>query len=385
MAAAGLTGLTALVRRSRWRGTRLLILCYHGVALGDEHAAVPELYVTAGLLRQRLRHLRDRGCHVLPLAEGLARLRAGTLPPRSVVLTFDDGTRDFAELVVPLLREFQMPATVYLSTYYCGRGQPTFDPALRYLLWRGRASGADVRDLARVRRPLPLNTATARQAAWDAVYGRAQAEAMGGDDKDVLLRRLAGRVGVDYDAFLATGMFQVMAPAQVRALPRELVDVQLHTHRHRMPRSRALFAREIADNSERLAELDAPGARHFCYPSGEYRGDVAAWLRELGVASAVTCVPGVAAPDTDPMLLPRFVDTSAVTMPMFDAWLSGLAHLLPRRPAYRIDPERLRVGAPAGDPALEPALEPAPKPAPRPASRHGLGLPPQEVHQHELA
>lgn len=365
LAAAGLSGLTALVHGSTWRRSRLLILCYHGVSLGDEHEASPDLYMTAGMLRRRLEHLRARRCCVLPLGEAVRRLWEGSLPPRSVALTFDDGTRDFAECAVPLLRDFAMPATVYLSTYYCGRGQPTFDPALRYLLWRGRASGADVCDLARAARPLPLATAAARQAAWDALYGRARAEAMSADDKDDLLRRLAGRLGVDYDAFLASGMFQVMSPDQVRALPRDLVDVQLHTHRHRVPHDRTAFAREIADNREHLAAFGFGGATHFCYPSGEYRGDAARWLGDLGMRSATTCVPGIATRDADPMLLPRFVDTSAVSDATFDAWLSGVADLLPRRRAYRFDPARLR---------------PAPSP-----SRHGLGLPAQEVHQHELA
>lgn len=349
LAAAGLSGLTAWVRRSPWRQSRLLILCYHGVSLADEHESTPELYMTAGLLRRRLEHLRARACHVLPLAEAVHRLRDGTLPPRSVVLTFDDGTRDFAERVVPILREFDVPATVYLSTYYCGRGQPTFDPALRYLLWRGRATGADVRDLAAVDHPLPLASDAARQAAWDALYGRAQSQAMNADEKDALLRRLAERLGVDYDAFLASGMFQVMSPDQVRALPHDLVDVQLHTHRHRMPRDRALFAREITDNRDHLAAVGYPGATHFCYPNGEYRGDAAGWLRELGVESATTCVPGIAAPNTDPMLLPRFVDTSAVSDTAFDAWLSGVAGLLPHRRRYRFDPARLRAASPTGE------------------------------------
>lgn len=343
-----------MVRRSQWRQSRLLILCYHGVSLADEHESAPDLYMTAAVLRRRLERLRARACRVLPLGEAVRRLRDGTLPPRSVALTFDDGTRDFAERAVPLLREFDVPATVYLSTYYCGRGQPTFDTALRYLLWRGRACGADVRDLAGATRPLPLASAAAREAAWDALSERARAAGMSADDKDALLRRLAGRLGVDYDAFVASGMFQVMSPDQVRALPRDLVDVELHTHRHRMPHDRALFAREIVDNRAHLAALGSPHAAHFCYPNGEYRGDAAGWLRALGVRSATTCVPGIAGPETDLMLLPRFVDTSAVSDVAFDAWLSGVAALLPRRRRYRFDAARLRPAAPVTPPVTTP-------------------------------
>jgi hypothetical protein len=195
---------------------------------------------------------------------------------------------------------------------------------------------------------------------------------MGADDKDALLRRVAGRVGVDYDAFVASGMFQVMTPDQVRALPRDLVDVQLHTHRHRVPASRAEFAREIADNRAHLRPLGVPEATHFCYPNGDYRADAAGWLRELGVASATTCVPGIAAPDSDPMLLPRFIDTCLVGDATFDAWLNGVAGLLPRRRAHRLDPARLRAG-------LADGFGTAPR-----RLRDGLGLPPEEVHQDEL-
>ena len=39
-----------------------------------------------------------------------------------VVLTFDDGTRDFHEVVVPLLVRYRVPATLYLATSLVGDG-----------------------------------------------------------------------------------------------------------------------------------------------------------------------------------------------------------------------------------------------------------------------
>jgi peptidoglycan/xylan/chitin deacetylase (PgdA/CDA1 family) len=376
LAASALSGVSAVVGGSRWRRSRLLILCYHGVSLADEHAALPELYMPPDLFGRRLEHLRSRGCNVLPLGPALGRLREGTLPPRSVALTFDDGTQDFAARVVPLLREFGAPATVYIATYYSGRGQPIFDTALRYVLWRGRASGAELGDLlpAPARRPLRVASAAGAEAAWAALFRRSRAEDMTADAKDALLRCVARRVGVDHDAFVASGMFQVMSPGQVRALPRDLVDVQLHTHRHRVPAARAAFEREIADNRAHLLPMGVASATHFCYPNGECRAEAAGWLRGLGVESATTCVPGIAAPHTDPMLLPRFVDTSYVSDATFDAWLSGVADLLPRRRANRFDPARLRAAdAPAGcdGPGGAPSAD-------------RLSLAAEEVHQHEL-
>lgn len=378
LAAVGASGVGALVGSSRWRRSRLLILCYHGVSLRDEHGALPELYIPPSLFRRRLERLRARDCRVLPLGEAVRRLHDGTLPPRSVAITFDDGTQDFAERAVPLLREFDMPATVYVATYYCGRGQPIFDTALRYLLWRGRDTNVDLRDLAGVPDPVRLASEADVQGAWDALYARARRDVLDADTKDALLRCVAGRVGVDYDAFVASGMFQVMSPEQLRGLPRDLVDVQLHTHRHRVPHDPAAFAREIADNRAHLDAVGGSSGTHFCYPNGDYRADAAGWLRALGVESATTCVPGIATRESDPMLLPRFIDTTSISDTTFEAWLSGVADLLPRRRVHKLDPVRLRDGL-----STLPPIAPPPPTVPA-ASRHGLRLPAQEVHQYEL-
>ena len=102
-----------------------------------------------------------------------------------------------------------------------------------------------------------------------------------------------------------------------------------------MPRERHLFVREIADNRNFLAAVGQPSANHFCYPSGAYEECFLPWLSELGVQSATTCDPGLAGPKARMLLLPRLVDSSAVSDVEFEGWLSGMSRLLPRRPIRR--------------------------------------------------
>jgi len=157
LAAANASGLSRLIGASGWRQNRLLILCYHGISDSDLHQWNPSMFMYAEEFRRRLQLLRDAKCHVLGLGEALTRLENGTLPPRSVVLTFDDGFADFHRLAWPILREFGCPATLYLTTYYMLRNVPVFDPALDYLLWTGRNRQLDWPEI--VAQPVSLDPA----------------------------------------------------------------------------------------------------------------------------------------------------------------------------------------------------------------------------------
>jgi Polysaccharide deacetylase len=100
--------------------------------LGDRRG-----YITPDLFRRRLEILARLTYNVLPLDDALKRLWQGSLPSRSVSITFDDGFYDFYHSAVPMLREFGFPATVYQNTAYADRPFPVFTLALDYVFWRG--------------------------------------------------------------------------------------------------------------------------------------------------------------------------------------------------------------------------------------------------------
>lgn len=60
--------------------------------------------------------LLARCFNVLPLDAALKALAAGQVPPRAVCITFDDGYRTIHDLALPILREFGLPATVFVTT-----------------------------------------------------------------------------------------------------------------------------------------------------------------------------------------------------------------------------------------------------------------------------
>lgn len=121
------------VADSKWRRNRLLILCYRRTSFEDEHPWRPTLYVAPELLERRLQALRAIRCSILPLGEALQRLQAGDLPARSVAVTFDDGTYDFYRQAHPLLKKYDVPVTVYQTTYYSDNAMPVFSLICSYI------------------------------------------------------------------------------------------------------------------------------------------------------------------------------------------------------------------------------------------------------------
>lgn len=89
------------------------LLIYHRVGGGTRN----ELDVEVSTFERHLAALADHD--VVSLDAALDRLEAGDTSP-SVVLTFDDGFADVFAHAWPLLRERQLPFTVYLATAYMG-------------------------------------------------------------------------------------------------------------------------------------------------------------------------------------------------------------------------------------------------------------------------
>jgi peptidoglycan/xylan/chitin deacetylase (PgdA/CDA1 family) len=322
-------GLSGWLAQSAWRRSRLLILCYHGIALSDEHRWNPGLYVSAGHLERRLATLRRTGCTVLPLGEAIERLYRRDLPERAIVLTFDDGYYDFMARAWPLLRAYGYPATVYLTTARVEHNLPIVNLFVSYALWKARRSVLSGDGVPGLRGTYTLATGAERQRVI-ADLNTATAR-MNAAPKDLIAKDIVRRLGLDYDALAGARMLTLMRPEEEARLAHEGLDVQLHTHLHRNPSDPELFVRDVLDNRERIEAITGTPATHLCYPSGMYRLSYLPALRREGIASATTCDPGMAAPNADPLLLPRFVDTGGISEIEFEAWLTGIASCLPRR------------------------------------------------------
>src|SRR5581483_2844399 len=106
-ARAAITSFWDYLRRHRVR-----ILMYHSIA----NEPRDRLAISPSSFAAQMQYLADGQFNVISLAAACQLLRTGRTLSKAIVLTFDDGFRNFLTNAAPILQEHGFPATVFIVT-----------------------------------------------------------------------------------------------------------------------------------------------------------------------------------------------------------------------------------------------------------------------------
>lgn len=97
------------------------VLTYHNFTTDPAEANI--LTIPAEAFRKQLRYLEEHGYRVITADQLLDFIEFDEpIPDKSVVITIDDGWRSTYEIALPILKEFDVPATVFIYTDFIGQG-----------------------------------------------------------------------------------------------------------------------------------------------------------------------------------------------------------------------------------------------------------------------
>src|SRR5438445_2821483 len=116
-----ITGAHRLLRRLT--GAIGAVLMMHHVRPEPPPAFAPNqaLVITPTFLANAIRIIRNEGFEIIDLDQALRRVATSTDSSRFVVLTFDDGYRDFSDHALPVLRRLSAPFTIYVTPGFIER------------------------------------------------------------------------------------------------------------------------------------------------------------------------------------------------------------------------------------------------------------------------
>ena len=313
-----------LFRLARYfTGNGLRIICYHGIAVAEEYKYRSRLFIHRELFRRRIEYLQYKRYPILPLGEAVEALAQGRLPSCATVVTMDDGWEGVYSVALPIIKELEVPVTVYVPTFYVVHPMPVFTVTLSYLFWRTTARRVD---LPRRLGEFALDS--------DAEQAEALAQEVGGTltaaERLQFLKEMAEALDVSFAEIETQRLFRAVDKHQLRQLADAGVDIQLHSHRHQwsVDDSRTTVEAEIADNRRFLEQVVSRPLEHFCYPSGIHTLHQGEWLAALGVKSATTIEPGLNYPDTPRFALRRMVDGHPVSDIEFEAEMTGFMEIV---------------------------------------------------------
>src|ERR1700755_1933701 len=121
------------------------VFMLHHVRPGRDAEFQPNrhLEIAPGFLRATLSHLRAQGIDIITMDEVHQRLIERDFSRRFACFTFDDGYRDNRDFALPVLREFDAPATVYVASDFAQGTGRLWGIALEMVI--ARASSIEVK------------------------------------------------------------------------------------------------------------------------------------------------------------------------------------------------------------------------------------------------
>jgi len=121
------------------RTERLPVLLYHGVG-GERPDVLARYRQTAAAFTEQMRWLRRHGYHAVTSDDVLRHFTSGRpFEGRPVMITFDDGYRDFHNVAWPILRAHDFTAEVFIVTDLvggCADWDAEFGPPAPLMDWR---------------------------------------------------------------------------------------------------------------------------------------------------------------------------------------------------------------------------------------------------------
>lgn len=215
-------GIHLLQKLEPWQEQNLYVLAYHRVEEPDptswldpaDVSATPEQF-SAQL------ELLTRCYHPVTLADVLAAQRGETSLPRdAVLLTVDDGYRNFKEVIFPICSRFGIQPVLFLATGVVGSGYYWWDQVYQLIYHSGQAA---------LQTPAgPLGIGSAAEKAWARRELLAALKRLPGDQRETWLREAyAAMVNPPANPSPAT-----LSWDELRSLKAAGVAVAPHTHTH---------------------------------------------------------------------------------------------------------------------------------------------------------
>lgn len=271
-------GVAAKILRVRRSITTpwLTVLTYHRLSQKG-HTTVDDGVATPSAAFERQLQMLTESFDLVGVEDLRRFVRGAQLPRSPLMITFDDGYRDNHDVALPLLTKYGARAVFFVATDYVERRRLFWWDRICHVLKTSQRTVLDLRYPRPMRLLLGPDPEVRARAIAEALRVVKEHFAL---DLDRYLEELGAAADVDISPELERRMVDehLMTWEHVRALRRAGMDVQSHTHTHRVVETLPLpvLIAEMDRSRALLESVLGEPVRAVSYPVGRAVGYSAA-------------------------------------------------------------------------------------------------------------
>lgn len=297
-------GLYALGRA--WNKEKTIILMYHGVTDNNDSVAnYDHKHIERERLEEHLQYLKKYYC-IISLEDfmrwrtGENRILSPNLPPNSLIITFDDGYKNNYTQLFPLLKKYDIPATIFLPTAYIGKKQVAWYDIVTYCVSRTKKEKVIID--SRI-----FDVITDKQKIETIVKLKRKVR-IAREARAKIIAEVVKETGIN-PAFCEEENFLFLSWEQCNKIKKSKVTFGSHscTHEYMDEISEEKLKKEVCESKKIIKTKVRQPCLAFAYPFGACNEKIKIALKDAGYDCAVTTAFGSNAVDTDVLLLHRVV------------------------------------------------------------------------------
>ncbi len=224
------------------------------------------------------------------------------LPKKGVVITFDDGYKDNFTNAYPILKKYNIPATIFLTTGYIGKDELFWWDKVGYILCNTKLKNINLEDYGNISSPPKENITSYLDSVIENL------KYMKEEKREEIIQLLLKNSGVEIPKEISIDI--TASWNDIKEMHENNISFGAHTVNHKVlskiPINEAKF--EILQSKNDIEKNLKTSIKTFSYPYGQvndFNDEIINILKESGFDCAVTGIPGMVSKNSDLFKLDR--------------------------------------------------------------------------------
>ncbi len=272
---------------------------YHGFTDEENHEGIENYqgkHINIGIFRSQIKYL-TKNYNVISLDEYINFCNKKEKSPKnSIIITIDDGYKSNYTLAYPIFREFDIPATIFLTTDFIDNKNFLWVDRLEYAI--NNTNKKDLKlEIANKKEFFDLDTYNGKILCDKSI--RLKLKSMDNEIIDKVIQQIEAKLDAKLSETLnVPTIYEPLEWNEIsEMINKSKVDIGSHTHNHLLL---AKYDSEVIKNelslSKKIIERETGiNTGLFCYPNGaigDFNEKTQSLIKESGYSCALTTIRG---------------------------------------------------------------------------------------------